>query len=114
MSAATVSTTRPTPSCGFTIAASPASAPAVTQRPQHVEESRRIVGEVARLVEGAGAVLSEALRPGHEGSDVAREPGRGQVRDPECDAGGDDDRDREARARDGHAHSQYPRWRITA
>ena len=69
-----------------------------SDRPQDVQERGRVVAEVARLVEAAGADLREALRPCLEGSDVGREPLRAHREEPDDHAERDHRRDRELRA----------------
>ena len=85
------------------------------QEPQDVQVSRRVVAEVSRLVEPPRPELREALGPGLERRDVARESRRPQHEQARHDAERDDARDREARApvrarRVGRfRHCQYPK-----
>ena len=83
------------------------------EKPQHVEEGRRIVAEVPRFVEAAWTDLREPLGPGLERADVGREALRARREETDDHAERDDARDDEPRAAlaatEFVVHCQYPK-----
>src|SRR5207244_4211214 len=68
------------------------------EKPEHVEERRRVIAEVARLIEAAGPERRETLGPRQERVDVGREALRTDHREPQQDAERDQTGDGEAGA----------------
>ena len=66
------------------------------EQPEDVEERRRVVAEVSRLVEPSRAHLRDTLAPRLERSDVGGEPLRAHHEEAQHDAKRDHPRDREA------------------
>ncbi len=83
------------------------------EKPQHVEEGRRVVAEVPRFVEAAWADLREPLGPRLERADVRREALRAHREEADDHAERDDSRDDEPRAAlattEVVVHCQYPK-----